>query len=266
MAPITQRHALITGSSAGIGLAIAKVLASQGVGITINGRHASTLSVVAEALRREFPDVHVAQVAADLSMAEGVAQLLRDMQALPAVDILINNLGIFSVQSFEDADDATWQRFLDTNVMSGVRLCRALMPGMRQRDWGRVVFISSESGICPPADMVHYGVTKSAQLSLARGLAETCIHTGVTVNAVLPGPTLTEGAQVFFEAAAQREGIPVEEAHRQFFAQGRPTSIIRRFIRPEEVAALVAHVCSDAGGAIQGAALRVDGGVVRSIV
>jgi NAD(P)-dependent dehydrogenase (short-subunit alcohol dehydrogenase family) len=178
----------------------------------------------------------------------------------------VNNLGIFDPKAFEDIPDADWQHFFDTNVMSGVRLSRAYLPAMKQRNQGRIVFISSESGICPPAEMVHYGMTKSAQLSIARGLAETCAGTAVTVNSVLPGPTLTEGAKAFFDTLAAQQGVSFEQAAADFFAHGRPTSLLKRFIQPAEVAAMVAYVCSPLSAATNGAALRVDGGVVRSLV
>ena len=262
------RHALVTGSTAGIGRAIARALAEEGARVTINGRHAEGVSAALQRLRADCPDADLHGVAADVGTAEGCARLLDAVAAAdaPPVDILVNNLGIFDPKPFVAIADADWQRFFDVNVMSGVRLSRALLPGMTARDWGRIVFISSESGICPPAEMVHYGMTKSAQLSIARGLAETCAGTGVTVNSVLPGPTLTEGARGFFDKLAAEQGIDFDEAARRFFAQARPTSLLRRFITPDEVAALVAYVCSPRAAATTGAALRVDGGVVRSLV
>jgi NAD(P)-dependent dehydrogenase (short-subunit alcohol dehydrogenase family) len=175
-------------------------------------------------------------------------------------------MGIFEPKPFEQIPDEDWQRLFDTNVMSGVRLSRAVLPGMKQRNHGRIVFISSESGICPPAEMVHYGMTKSAQLSISRGIAETCAGTGVTVNSVLPGPTLTEGAKVFLDKLAAEQGKSFDELVAWFFANARPTSLLKRFIDPKEVAAMVAYVCSPLSAATNGAALRVDGGVVRSLV
>jgi NAD(P)-dependent dehydrogenase (short-subunit alcohol dehydrogenase family) len=182
------------------------------------------------------------------------------------VDILVNNLGIFGPKAFDAIDDADWQTMFDVNVMSGVRLARAFLPGMRARNWGRVLFVSSESGICPPADMVHYGMSKSAQLSVARGLAETCAGTGITVNAILPGPTLTEGSEVFLGKLAADRGVSVDAVKQSVFTDARPTSIIRRFIAPDEVAAMASYLCSPLAAATTGASLRVDGGVVRSIV
>lgn len=260
---LAWRRALITGSTAGIGLAIAQALAAQGASVILNGRHPAALAAALERLHESVPGCEADAVLADLSTAEGAAHLA---EAAGEVDILINNLGIFEQRAFDDIGDDDWQRLIDTNLMSGVRLTRALLPAMRQRRYGRVVFISSESGVSPPGDMVHYGVTKAAQIALARGLAEACADCGVTVNSVLPGPTMTEGVRAFLAAAAERDGVTVEQAQERFFRDTRPTSLIRRFIEPIEVAALVAHVCGPFAGAIHGAALRVEGGVVRSIL
>ena len=257
------KRALVTGSTAGIGYATAQALAAEGVAVTLNGRSPERVAVAVARLHAEFPQATLHGVAADLGTREGVAALVA---ACPEVDLLINNLGIFNPQPFEQIDDAEWLRFFQVNVMSGVRLTRALLPGMKARNWGRVIFISSESGICPPAEMVHYGMTKSAQLSVARGLAETCVGTGVTVNSVLPGPTLTEGAGEFFASLARGQGQTFDEAARDFFAHARPTSLLKRFIQPAEVASLVAYLCSPLAAATTGAALRADGGVVRSLV
>ncbi len=255
--------ALVTGSTAGIGYAIAHALAAEGVHVCINGRSQGSVDAALKRLQSAFPDATLQGVATDAGTAAGCALLVK---ALPRVDILVNNLGIFDPKPFEDIPDQEWTRFFETNVMSGVRLSRAYLPSMKQRNQGRIVFISSESGICPPAEMVHYGMTKSAQLSVARGLAETCAGTAVTVNSVLPGPTLTEGAKTFFDTLAAQQGVDFEQASADFFAHGRPTSLLKRFIQPEEVAAMVAYVCSPLSAATNGAALRVDGGVVRSLV
>lgn len=257
------QHALITGSTAGIGFAIARALAAEGAIVTINGRTQAGTEQAKQRLQAALPQARIHAVVADGATAEGCALLA---SSSPRFDILINNLGIFDPKPFEMISDADWQRFFETNVMSGVRLSRALLPGMKARNQGRIVFISSESGICPPAEMVHYGVTKSAQLSVARGLAETCAGTAVTVNSVLPGPTLTEGAKAFFDKLAAAQGVSFDEAATTFFEQARPTSLLRRFIQPEEVASMVAYVCSPLAAATNGAALRADGGVVRSIV
>jgi NAD(P)-dependent dehydrogenase (short-subunit alcohol dehydrogenase family) len=256
------KRALVTGSTAGIGWAIARVLAAEGAQVIVNGRADDRVEAAVARLRADLPLASVRGVAADLSTAEGCAALV---SACPEVDVLVNNLGIFDPKPFEDIPDADWLRFFETNVMSGVRLARAYLGAMKQRNWGRVVFISSESGLCPPAEMVHYGMSKSAQISVARGLAETCKGTGVTVNSVLPGPTLTQGAEDFFATLARDQGLSFDEAARKFFAEARPTSLLQRFITPDEVASMVAYVCSPLAAATQGAALRVEGGVVRSL-
>jgi NAD(P)-dependent dehydrogenase (short-subunit alcohol dehydrogenase family) len=192
-----------------------------------------------------------------------VAQLLA---AKPEMDILVNNLGIFEPKPFEEIPDADWLRFFEVNVMSGVRLSRHYLPAMKQRNWGRIVFVSSESGINIPAEMIHYGMTKSAQISIARGLAETTVGTAVTVNSVLPGPTASEGVATFVEQFAKEQGVSVADFEREFFRSTRPTSLLKRFIQPEEVANLVAYVCSPLSAATNGAALRVEGGCVRSMI
>lgn len=257
------KRALVTGSTTGIGFAIARELAAEGAQVLLNGRDAGRLQQALERLRAELPGAAVDAVQADLSTAQGCQQLL---DASGAVDILVNNLGIFEPKAFEQITDADWLRFFEVNVMSGVRLARGQLAGMKLRGWGRIVFISSESGICPPGDMVHYGMSKSAQLSVSRGLAETCAGTGVTVNAVLPGPTRTEGVGDFFAKLAVDAGKTLAETEADFFKHARPTSLLQRFIDPAEVAALVAYVCSPRSAATNGAALRVDGGVVRSLI
>lgn len=257
------QQALVTGSTAGIGFAIAQALAAEGAQVTLNGRSNASVDQALKRLRDLVPGVVCNGIAADAGTAEGSEALIKGK---PRVDILVNNLGIFDPKPFESIPDADWQHFFETNVMSGVRLSRAYLPAMKQRNQGRIVFISSESGICPPAEMVHYGMTKSAQLSIARGLAETCAGSAVTVNSVLPGPTLTEGAKAFFDTLAAQQGVSFEQAAADFFAHGRPTSLIKRFIEPQEVASMVAYVCSPLSAATNGAALRVDGGVVRSLI
>ncbi len=260
---LTGKRALVTGSTAGIGFAIASRLAAEGAEVIINGRSRSGVSAAVARLIEAVPGARVSGVAADLSGAAGCEALVA---SCPDVDILVNNLGIFDPRPFEEIQDIEWFDFFETNVMSGVRLSRAYLPAMKSRDWGRIVFISSESGVCPPAEMVHYGMSKSAQLSVARGIAETCVGSGVTVNSVLPGPTRTEGVGTFFGRLAEEQGVSLEQAEKDFFANARPTSIIKRFIEPAEVANLVAYVCSPLASATHGAALRVEGGVVRSMV
>ena len=256
------RRALVTGSTAGIGYAIARTLAAEGAEVLINGRDPQRVDAAIEALGRELPGARLRAATADLSCASGAAALLA---AHPAVDILVNNVGIYEAVAFEDIDDAAWQCFFETNVMSGVRLSRHHLPRMAAAGWGRIVFISSESGLCIPPDMVHYGMTNTAQLSLSRGLAETTTGTGVTVNAVLPGPTRTEGAVAFLTAMAAEKGLTLAEAETLFFDEHRPSSLARRFVEPSEVASLVAYVCSPLAAATNGAALRADGGAVRTI-
>ncbi|MBS1191306.1 MAG: family oxidoreductase [Rhodocyclaceae bacterium] len=259
---LSGKRALVTGSTAGIGFAIALELAREGALVTVNGRTPEGVAAAVARLRKEVPQAEVGGVAADLSTAYGAEALLRQC---PATDILVNNLGIFDPVPFEQIPDSEWLRFFEVNVMSGVRLARHYLPAMKAADWGRIVFISSESGINPPAEMVHYGMTKAAQLSVSRGLAQTTAGTGVTVNAVLPGPTRSEGAAAFFGKLAAEQGVSFEEAERRFFAEARPTSLLKRFIEPAEVAALVTYVCSPRSAATNGAALRVDGGVVPTM-
>ena len=206
-----------------------------------------------------IPSAKLEGFAGDLANAATVEQLVKKF---PAVDILVNNLGIFEPKPFEDIPDEDWRRFFEVNVLSGVRLSRAYLPGMKQRDWGRIVFISSESGIQIPVEMIHYGTTKTAQLAVSRGLAETCAGTGVTVNAVLPGPTRSAGVDEFVTQLSG--GQPFEQFEKEFFTSVRPSSLLKRFETPQEIASLVTFVCSPVASGINGAALRGDGGVVRS--
>jgi NAD(P)-dependent dehydrogenase (short-subunit alcohol dehydrogenase family) len=256
------KRALVTGSTAGIGYAAAAALAREGASVTLNGRTPARVAQALERLRAEQPGASLHGVAADLANAEGCARLT---SAVPEVDILVNNVGIFEPKPFEAIPDADWMRFFEVNVMSGVRLSRHYVRGMRARNWGRIVFVSSESGLQIPAEMVHYGMTKTAQLAVARGLAETLAGTGVTVNSVLPGPTASEGVSGFLAQMAQAQGLDVAAIERNFFATARPSSLLKRFETPEEIAAMIAYVCSVPAAATSGAALRVDGGVVRSI-
>lgn len=257
------RSALVTGSTAGIGFAIAARLAAEGVAVTLNGRDPARVQAAVQCLRALDAGVEVNGIAANLGTAEGCA-LLAGRSA--GIDILVNNLGIYAPGNFAATGDEVWHRFFDVNVMSGVRLSRVALPAMLSRGWGRIVFVSSESGLQPPTEMVHYGMTKAAQLSVSRGLAQQTTGTGVTVNAVLPGPTRTEGSAAFMEERARELGLPAAEVERLYFAEERPGSLIRRFIAPDEVGATVAFLCSPLGAATNGAAVRVDGGVVGSMV
>jgi NAD(P)-dependent dehydrogenase (short-subunit alcohol dehydrogenase family) len=250
------KTALVTGSTAGIGLAIATALANEGAKVIVNGRtqervdKAITLSGAADG------------IAADLGTEAGFAAVIA---RLPAVDILVNSLGIFEPKPFEQIADEDWRRFFEVNVLSGVRLSRHYIGPMKQKNWGRIIFISSESALQIPVEMIHYGMTKTAQLAISRGLAETTAGTAVTVNAVLPGPTESEGVLGFVDKLAAEKGVERRAFEQEFFEKARPSSILRRFIAPEEIAAVVAFVSSPLASAINGAALRADGGVVRSI-
>jgi NAD(P)-dependent dehydrogenase (short-subunit alcohol dehydrogenase family) len=256
------KRALVTGSTAGIGLATATLLAAEGAVVTINGRSEARVDAAVAGVRRDVPNGTCHGIAADLSTAAGCAALVRQ---LPAVDILVNNMGIFEPKPFEQIDDADWLRFFEANVMSGVRLSRAYLPGMRSRNWGRIVFVSSESALQIPAEMIHYGMTKTAQLAIARGIAETTVGSGVTVNSVLPGPTASEGVSTFVGQMAAAQGVDTTTMEREFFATARPSSLLKRFETTEEIASMIAYVCSARASATNGAALRVDGGVVRAI-
>lgn len=256
---LQDKSALISGSTKGIGFATAALLAAEGAKVIINGRTEEAVKEAIDRIRAATPKAKLDGFAGDLSQAAPTNDLVK---RFPAVDILVNNLGIFERKLFEEIDDAEWQRFFDINVMSGVRLSRAYIAGMKKRDWGRIVFISSESGIQIPDNMIHYGMTKTAQLAISRGLAETCVGTGVTVNSVLPGPTLSDGNKT---AIAKRSGgKPFPEFEKEFFEKVRPSSLLKRYATVEEVATMIAYVCSPLSSATNGAALRADGGVVRA--
>ena len=262
---LSGKTALVSGSTAGIGYAIAAALAREGAHVVINGRTDARVTEATDRLIEELGSSggKVSGVAADLGTADGVSKLT---DALPEVDILVNNLGIFEPKAFADITDDDWTRFFEVNVLSGVRLSRFYLPKMTAARWGRIVFISSESGVNTPTEMVHYGLTKTAQLALSRGLAQTAAGTGVTVNSVLPGPTKSEGVGTFVGQMARDRGITPEEMEKDFFEHARPSSLLKRFETVEEIADVVAFVCSPLASAITGAAVRVDGGVVSSIV
>jgi NAD(P)-dependent dehydrogenase (short-subunit alcohol dehydrogenase family) len=260
---LTNKKALVTGSTAGIGFAIASLLAQEGASVVVSGRSERRVREAVQRIRAERKSAQVMGVAADLGTKEGVNLLSRDV---PAVDVLVNNLGIFEPKPFSEITDEDWQRFFEVNVLSGVRLSRFYLPQMLQKNWGRIVFVSSESAINTPVEMIHYGVTKTAQLALARGLAELTAGTGVTVNSVMPGPTRTEGVEQMVNNLTKEQGTDAASFEAEFFRTVRPSSLLKRFETPEEVAAMVVYVCSPRASATNGSALRVDGGTIRSIV
>jgi NAD(P)-dependent dehydrogenase (short-subunit alcohol dehydrogenase family) len=251
------KSAIVTGSTAGIGLAIARRLAEEGVAVTITGRSQTKLDAAAAQIGGA-----VNPVLADPATAEGAAALIA---AVPHTDILVNNLGIYEAKDFADISDADWHHIFEVNVVSGARLARHYFPGMIDRDWGRILFIASESGLLPPAEMIHYGMTKSAQLAISRGLAEHTRGTGVTVNSVLPGPTRSEGIVDFIRSVVDNKDAPEAEREAEFFTRMRPLSLIKRLIEADEVAAMTAYLASPLAAATNGAALRVEGGMVPTI-
>ena len=256
--------ALISGSTGGIGYAIAASLAREGCRVIINGRAQKRVDAALAKLAGSLgPSADAVGFAVDLGTVQGVAQMVA---RFPQVDILVNNMGIFEPKPFEEIPDEDWNRFFEVNVLSGVRLSRHYLPRMRAAGWGRIIFISSESAVQIPAEMIHYGMTKTAQLAVSRGLAETTAGTGVTVNSVLPGPTASEGVEGFVDNMAANRGTDRSTIEREFFQNVRPSSLLRRFATPDEVAALVTFVASPLSAATNGSALRVDGGVVRSII
>ncbi|WP_449409418.1 SDR family NAD(P)-dependent oxidoreductase [Methylobacterium komagatae] len=256
---LTGRRALVTGSTAGIGLSIAKRLAAEGAEVLITGRQQAKIDAAVAAIREAGP---VRGILADAATAEGAAALASHV---PEVDILVNNLGIYEAKDFTEITDEDWHRLFEVNVVSGARLAKTYFPGMRERGWGRIVFVSSESGLVPPPDMIHYAVTKSAQLTIARGLAQLTKGSAVTVNTVMPGPTRSEGIVDFLKSVASRPDLTAEELEAEFFRVHRPLSLIQRMIEPDEIAALVAYLASPLAGATNGAALRVEGGIVPTI-
>lgn len=259
---LTGRKAVVTGSTAGIGRAIAEGLARSGASVVINSRGAERVATALRELRALFPKAEITGVAADLATAEGAAELFA---RAPDADILVNNVGTGRSKSFFEIDDSEWIDLFGLNVMSGIRASRHYVPNMTKRGWGRVVFISSESALAIPKDMIDYAMTKTAQLAIARGLAEVVGGTGVTVNSVLPGPTNSEIMDGWMKATAKEQGITREEAEQQFLKTMRPTTLLNRFATIEEVANLVVYVCSEQASATTGTSLRVDGGVVRTI-
>ena len=259
---LSGKTALVTGSTSGIGHAIAKGLAATGASVVVNGRTQARVDAAAAALAKAVPGARVRGIAADVSTAPGCKALLA---ALPDVDILINNAGIFEPKGFLEIPDEDWSRFFEVNVMSGVRLSRAYLPEMLKRNWGRIVFVSSESALNIPTDMIHYGMTKTAQLAIARGLAKLTRGTAVTVNSVLPGPTLSEGVETFVKEVARQNKQPEAEAVANFVKQHRPSSLLQRFASAEEIANMVVYVSSKEASVTNGAALRAEGGIIQTI-
>jgi NAD(P)-dependent dehydrogenase (short-subunit alcohol dehydrogenase family) len=259
---LSGKTALVTGSTAGIGNAIARGLAAAGAAVVVNGRTQAKIDAATAAIAETVPGAKVRGIVADVSTAAGCNALVT---ALPEVDILINNAGIFEPKDFFDTPDEDWSRFFEVNVMSGVRLSRGYMQGMLKRNWGRIVFISSESALNIPTEMIHYGMTKTAQLAISRGLAQLTRGTAVTVNSVLPGPTMSEGIGSFVRDLAKQDGQSVDEATANFVKQHRPTSLLQRFATVEEIANIVVYASSKESSATNGAALRVEGGVIQTI-
>ncbi len=260
---LKNKTALVSGSTAGIGYAIAKLFAAEGATVWVNGRTAERVNAAVEQIKQETGNANVSGIVADLSKADDVAALVKQV---PQVDILINNVAIFEAKAFADIPDEDWFKFFDVNVMSGIRLSRAYFDGMLQRNWGRIIFISSESALQIPEEMIHYGVTKTAQIGVARGLAELTRGTAVTVNTVLPGPTLSEGVGGFVKQLATDQNKTEDEVKTDFFKTMRPTSIIQRFLSTDEVANTVVYLSSPLASATNGASIRVEGGLLKTAV
>ena len=259
---LTGKNAIVTGSTKGIGFATAKGLAEAGATVVVNGRKQADVDVAVQAIESRTPGARVTGFAGDLASAEGCNALVA---AHPDCDILVNNVGIFGPQDFFDTPDEVWSQYFELNIMSGVRLSRAYLPAMESRGWGRVVFLSSESAFNIPVEMIHYGMTKTANTSVARGLAKRMAGTGVTVNSVLPGPTLSDGVADMLAGQAEKTGKSLDEVGRDFVKAQRPSSIIQRLATVEEVANMIVYTCSEQASATSGASLRVEGGVVDSL-
>jgi NAD(P)-dependent dehydrogenase (short-subunit alcohol dehydrogenase family) len=259
---LKNKTALVTGSTAGIGYAIAKQLAGEGAKVIINGRTAERVNAAVAQIKEDTGNMEVSGVIADFTKPAQIAELIKQV---PQVDILINNVAIFEPKAFKDISDEDWLKFYEVNVMSGIRLSRAYFDQMLQNNWGRIIFISSESALQIPAEMIHYGMTKTAQLAVARGLAELTRGTNVTVNSVLPGPTLSEGVGGFVEQLAKDQNKTEDEVKKEFFQTMRPTSIIQRFLSTDEVANMVVYLSSPLASATNGAAIRAEGGLLKMV-
>lgn len=260
---LKNKTAFISGSTAGIGYAIAESLLKEGAHVIINGRSQETIDTAIEQLKKDTGNHAVTGIAADFAKAEEVNKLI---ESLPDVDILVNNAGIFEPKAFEEISDEDWFRFFEVNVMSGIRLSRSLFPKMLAKNWGRIIFISSESAVFIPDEMIHYGMTKTAQLGVSRGLAELSKGTNVTVNSILPGPTKSKGVGGFIEDLAKKGNISIVEVEEDFFKNMRPTSLIQRFLDVSEIANAVTYYVSPLASGTNGAAIRVEGGLIRSIL
>src|SRR3984893_4476738 len=260
---LKRKKALVTGSTAGIGFATARALAAEGTSVVVNGRGEARVDAAMREIRKLHPNANVSGIASDVSNATGCAKLI---QALPAVDVLVNNMGIFEPKPFEKIPDEDWMRLFEANVMSGVRLSRHYFSDMRAKTWGRILFVSSESAVQIPAEMIHYGMTKTAQVAVARGIAETVAGTGITVNSVLAGPTRSEGVEAFITQMGAHAGATAEQIEKEFFKDVRPTSLLQRFETIDDAASIIVFLCSPLASATTGAAIRVDGGVVRAIL
>ncbi|CEG57576.1 SDR family NAD(P)-dependent oxidoreductase [Legionella fallonii] len=259
---VHNKTALVTGSTAGIGFAIAQLLAEEGATVVINGRTPERVADAIKKIKSSYPAAKLISAPADLSDKKGIDAVI---EQIPVVDILVNNFGIYEVKQFNDISDDDWLRLFNANVMSGIRLCRHYLNNMFTKNWGRVIFISSESGLQVPVEMIHYGMTKTAQLAVSRGLAEMTIGTNVTVNSILPGPTSTEGVKEFIISASKEQKKTPKQVESELFTTMRPSSLLQRFAAPEEVATMVAFLCSPLSSATNGAAVRVEGGIIRAI-
>src|SRR3984893_15517315 len=260
---LEDKKVLVTGSTAGIGFATARALAAEAASVIVNGRSQERVTAAITEIRKLHPQAHLSGVASDVSSATGCAKLIQEVSA---VDILVNNMGIFEPKPFEKIPDEDWMRLFEANVMSGVRLSRHYLSAMRKKNWGRILFVSSESAVQIPAEMIHYGMTKTAQVAVARGIAETVAGTGITVNSVLAGPTRSEGVEAFITQMGAHAGATAEQIEKEFFKNVRPTSLLKRFETIDEVASMIVFLCSPLASATTGAAIRVDGGVVRAIL
>lgn len=257
------KKALVTGSTAGIGFATALGLAAEGASVVVNGRTEKRVEAAVRAIQNAYKGAHVSGIAADVSHADGCAKLL---QVAPTVDVLVNNMGMFEPKPFEQISDEDWMRVFEANVLSGVRLSRHYLAGMREKNWGRILFVSSESAVQIPAEMIHYGMTKTAQVAVARGIAESLSGTPITVNSVLAGPTRSEGADAFMAQMRAHRGLDAASFEKEFFETIRPTSLLKRFATIDEIAHMITYLASPLASATNGAAVRVDGGVIRAIL